>query len=114
MRSDEERLRDIVEHAELIGSHLPASRDELDEDVVLAAALVRWVEIVGEAAARLSDSFRKSRPGVPWSEIAGMRNHLVHGYFAVDADLLWVAVTVEIPGFAQIVRTWLDDWPLAY
>ncbi len=109
MRSDEERLRDIVEHAELIGAHLPTSRDELDKDVVLAAALIRWVGIIGEAAARLSDSFRKSHLDVPWAAIAGMRNHLVHGYFAVDADLLWVAVTIEIPGLAQTVRSWLND-----
>ncbi|WP_445548428.1 MULTISPECIES: HepT-like ribonuclease domain-containing protein [unclassified Frankia] len=38
-----------------------------------------------------------------------MRNHLVHGYFAVDADLLWIAVTVEIPGLARTVRAWLND-----
>jgi uncharacterized protein with HEPN domain len=109
VRSDEERLRDIVEHADLIGAHLPASRDVLDSDVVLAAALVRWVGIVGEAAARLTDSFRRSHPEIPWAAIAGMRNHLVHGYFAVDVDLLWVAVTVEVPGLARTVRSWLED-----
>jgi uncharacterized protein with HEPN domain len=109
VRSDDERLRDIVEHADLISSYVPASRDELEKDVVLGAALIRWVGIVGEAAARLSDSFRKSHPEIPWAEIAGMRNHLVHGYFAVDADLLWVAVTIEIPGLAQTVRSWLDE-----
>ena len=109
MRSDNERLRDILEHADLIASHLPASREDLEQDVVLNAALVRWVGIIGEAAARLSDSFRTSHPAVPWGAIAGMRNHLVHGYFAVDADLLWIAVTVEIPDLAQTVRSWLDD-----
>jgi uncharacterized protein with HEPN domain len=77
--------------------------------VVLAAARIRWVGIIGEAAARLSDSFRKGHPDVPWAAIAGMRNHLVHGYFAVDTDLLWVAVTVEIPGLARTVHSWLDD-----
>jgi uncharacterized protein with HEPN domain len=55
-----------MEHADLIGAHLPASREALDSDVVLAAALVRWVGIVGEAAARLSESFRRSHPEVPW------------------------------------------------
>ncbi len=110
MRSDGERLRDIVEYADLIGAHLPVSREALDCDVVLAAALVRWVGIVGEAGGRLSESFRASHPEVPWAEIAGMRNHLVHGYFAVDADLLWVAVTVEVPGLARVVRSWLEDW----
>lgn len=109
MRSDEERLRDIVDHADLISSHLPTSRDDLEKDVVLTAALVRWVGIVGEAAARVSDSFRMSHPNVPWVAIAGMRNHLVHGYFAIDTDVLWVAVTVEIPGLAHTVRSWLDD-----
>ncbi len=110
MRSDRERLRDIVEHADLIASHLPASREELEKDVVLAAALIRWVGIVGEAAARLSDSFQNSHPSVPWPKIVGMRNHLVHGYFVVDVDLLWVAVTVQIPDLAQTVLSWLDDY----
>ncbi|MCK9930790.1 DUF86 domain-containing protein [Frankia sp. Mgl5] len=109
MRSDDERLRDIVEHAELISTYLPASREELDKDVVLSAALIRWVGIIGEAAARLSDSFRTHHPEVPWAAIAGMRNHLVHGYFSVDTDLLWTAVTVEIPGLAVTVESWLGD-----
>jgi uncharacterized protein with HEPN domain len=109
VRSDDERLRDIIEHADLIAAHLPATRDELDKDVVLAAALIRWVGIIGEAAARPSDSFRKSHADVPWAAIAGMRNHLVHGYFAVDADLLWVAITIEIPGLARTTRSWLGN-----
>lgn len=75
---------------------------------MLTAALVRWVGIVGEAAAWLSGSFQRSHPEVLWAEIVGMRNHLVHGDFAVDVDLLWVAVTVEIPGLARTVRSWLD------
>jgi uncharacterized protein with HEPN domain len=109
VRSDGERLRDIIEHAELITAHLPASRERLDKDVVLTAALIRWVGIIGEAAGRLSGTFRTRHPEVPWSGIVGMRNHLVHGYFAVDTDLLWIAVTVEIPGLATTVRSWLDE-----
>ncbi|WP_083788343.1 DUF86 domain-containing protein [Frankia sp. EAN1pec] len=46
---------------------------------------------------------------MPWAAIAGMRNRLVHGYFSVDTDLLWTAVTVEIPGLAVTVESWLGD-----
>ncbi|WP_018640214.1 HepT-like ribonuclease domain-containing protein [Parafrankia elaeagni] len=108
MRSDDERLRDIVEHAELISAHLPTSHAELDQNVVLSAALIRWVGIIGEAAARLSDSFHAEHPEVPWGAITGMRNHLVHGYFSVDTNLLWTAVTVEIPGLSITVKSWLN------
>jgi uncharacterized protein with HEPN domain len=53
--------------------------------------------------------FRARHPEVPWSGIVGMRNHLVHGYFAIDTDLLRIAVTVEIPGLATTVRSWFDE-----
>ena len=73
------------------------SRQDLDTDRMLVFALVRAVEIIGEAASRLSSEGRAEVPGLPWSSIVGMRNHLIHAYFDVDLDILWNTVTQALP-----------------
>jgi uncharacterized protein with HEPN domain len=60
-------------------------------------ALERFVEVIGEAASRLSENTRETSPNVPWHEIIAMRNRLVHGYFAVDLDILWTVVNDDLP-----------------
>lgn len=73
------------------------SRADLDSDQMLTFALVRAVEVVGEAAANVSDDGRAAMPEVPWRYVVGMRNRLVHAYFDVDTDILWTTVTVALP-----------------
>jgi uncharacterized protein with HEPN domain len=70
---------------------------ELDSDRMLFLATLKLVEIVGEAAARLSDAFQQNHPEIPWRQIVGTRNRLVHGYDAVDNAVLWVIVTEDFP-----------------
>ncbi len=71
---------------------------------MLRFALARCVEIVGEAAGRLSDEIRAVAPTVPWAAIVGMRNRLVHAYFDVDTEIVWKTVTVELPALAADLR----------
>jgi len=73
------------------------SRPDLDTDRQLNLALVRLLEIIGEAAARLSTSTRASHPQIPWSQIVGLRNHLIHGYDTVDFDIVWRIVESDLP-----------------
>lgn len=64
---------------------------------MLRFALIRAVEMIGEAAGQVSAGLRADHPEVPWAEMRGMRSRLIHDYFAVDNDLLWKATVQEVP-----------------
>jgi len=72
------------------------SRGDLDSDEKLALALVRLLEIFGEAAAGLSEEFKGKHPDIPWRSVIGTRNRLIHGYFDVDLDIVWNIVTRDL------------------
>ena len=92
------RLRHMLEHArEAMHFAEGRSRADLDRDRILNLALVRLLEIVGEAAARVPDSQRDRWTAIPWDAIIGLRNRLVHGYDEVDLDILWTIVTQDLP-----------------
>lgn len=84
------------------------TRADLADDVMFRMALVRVVEIVGEAAARTTETTRSEIPGVPWNQVVGMRNRLVHAYFDVDQDILWNTVEKAFPDLAKVLRAALD------
>jgi len=92
------RLRHMLDAArEALSFTRGRSRVDLDADRQLVLALVKEVEIIGEAAFRLSDDTRKSHPQMPWADIIGMRHRLVHAYFDVNLDILWRTVQVDLP-----------------
>ena len=102
---DETLLRDMVDHAErAIAAVAGKQRGDLDVDAVLAAALERFIEVVGEAASKTSPATRESLRGVPWFEIIGKRNRLVHGYASVDHDIVWTVVTSDLPNLVREIR----------
>lgn len=80
------------------------SRSSLDNDKKLVFALVRAVEIIGEAASKVSKEFRERHPQVAWSPIIRMRNRLVHAYFDVDLDQVWSAVTEDLPALVTVLK----------
>ncbi len=73
------------------------SRSDLAMDRALTLALVKAMEIVGEAASKVSPELRSQSPEIPWADIVAMRNRLIHGYFDVNLDIVWQTVTVELP-----------------
>jgi uncharacterized protein with HEPN domain len=85
------------------------SRDDLDGNRLFALGLTKLVEIIGEAASRVSQATRESYPGVPWRQIVGTRNRLVHGYDEIDFDVLWQIVSVELPPLLDQVEGILAD-----
>jgi uncharacterized protein with HEPN domain len=72
-------------------------RQDLESDLLLQFALVRAVEIVGEAASKVSPLGRHELSSVPWNRIIGMRNRIVHAYFDVDLNILWDTLTQALP-----------------
>jgi uncharacterized protein with HEPN domain len=78
--------------------------DDLDTDLMLRFALVRAIEIVGEAASKLSLEMRAAAPSIHWPAIVAMRNRLVHAYFDIDHDVLWKTATEEIPALLSALR----------
>lgn len=73
------------------------TRADLDDDSMLRDAVVRQLEVLGEAAAQVSEKTRLRSPLVPWRGIIGMRNVLIHAYHRVDHDAVWTAVQSELP-----------------
>lgn len=72
-------------------------REALEADEMLALALVRLLEILGEAAARVSPEIQAQFPDIPWRQITGTRNRLIHGYFNVDLDIIWAIIQYDLP-----------------
>ncbi len=83
----------------------PLSRAEFDADEFLRLALVHLVQVIGEAARRVSEVGRKAHPGIPWREITGMRHKIVHDYMDVSQDVLWEVVTKDIPPLEGLLAT---------
>ncbi|MGA2033755.1 MAG: HepT-like ribonuclease domain-containing protein [Thermoguttaceae bacterium] len=86
-------------------------RSDLDTDRMLQLSLVRLVEIVGEAASHVSDDTRQRYPQIPWLQIAGMRNRLIHGYDFVDYDILWQTVMEDLPALVVTLEPLVPALP---
>jgi len=95
---DQTRLRHMLDHAsEAIAITQQRNRADLDKERLLELGLVRLIEIIGEAAARVTNEFQSAHPQVPWPQVVSMRNRLVHGYDEVDLDVLWDTVQDDLP-----------------
>ena len=102
MRREALYLADIVEAAEAIERFLATCRrDDFPENDLLRSAVLQKLAIIGEAAARLPKAFQVAHPDVEWADIIGLRNIVVHAYFAVDWDTVWVTATQDVPDLKQ-------------
>ncbi len=96
---------------EAIGFAEGRTRADLEQDRMLLRALVKDIEIVGEAASRLSRALQDRYAHVPWADIVGMRNRLIHAYFDVDLDRVWDTVQQDLPYILAEVRRILETDP---
>lgn len=76
---------------------------------LLQDAFIRRLEVIGEAVSQIPDDVRHAFPKVPWQEIAGMRNKLIHEYFIVDLDLVWEVVQKDIPQLKKQIAQVLEE-----
>jgi len=97
MRDDKARLFDILEAIERIESYSARGEEAFRSDELIQNWMVRHIQIIGEASRALSQDLRSRTPNIPWSDIIGMRNIVVHHYFDTDLEVVWQVVVSDIP-----------------
>ena len=111
MRKDKPLVEDIRAAISVVRQYTPACRSSFDNDPPLQSHLLRHIQILGEAAWRVSKATKESHPEVPWQRIAAMRHVLVHDYFRVDLDQVWNVATVLIPVLEPQIEAVLRSLP---
>ena len=111
MRPDDtSRLIDIVLAArEAIELAEGATQDVLMETRTLQLSLVKLIEVIGEAASRLTGETKSAIADVPWIDIIGMRHRLVHDYMSIDYDVVWEVVQLDLPALIQSIEAAFPD-----
>lgn len=84
------------------------TREDFNRDWMIQDAIVHELQILGEAAGRVSRELTDQHPEIPWRKVTGLRHKIVHDYFAVDLDIVWDTATLDAPGIRPIVRALLD------
>lgn len=105
MRHDETYLLDILIAAKKAIKFVEGiAQHEFEESEVLQNAVLRPLEIIGEASAKISKEFRKTHSEIPWREMVGLRNRLIHEYFRIDYDAVWDTIHKDLPKLIEIVE----------
>ena len=111
-KDDEIRVRHMLDAArEALSFAHGRTRDELDSDRQLVLALVKDIEIVGEAATQVGEPTRRRLPDMPWESIVGMRNRLVHAYFDINLDIVWKTVQEDLPELIALLEKAIPPKP---
>ena len=97
MNHDHHLVRHIKEAGRRILSDTREGRAAFDNDRRIQDAILRNIGVIGEVASNLSEDFRQAHPAIPWKQIRGMRNELIHRYFRIDFEIVWTATQVHIP-----------------
>lgn len=108
-RSDHDWLADMLAEATLLASAIDTvSIAQFRDDPILQRAVQHMLQTIGEAAGKTSDETLAAIPDVPWPQVRGMRNRIVHGYFGIDPKTIWRTAVEEVPALAKAVRAYLD------
>lgn len=104
-RTEREFLADILEAVRRAEAYVAdMDYEEFLADTKTQDAVIRTLEIMGEATKRLSAELRQQHPSVPWKNMAGVRDKLIHDYFGVNLDIVWQIVTDELPAIGMQVE----------
>ncbi|WP_448519526.1 HepT-like ribonuclease domain-containing protein [Rhodoflexus sp.] len=109
-RNDLVFLEDILDSIEKIEFYVQSFTEaEFEKSSEKQDAVIRRLEIIGEAVKNLSDTIRNTYPHVRWRQIAGMRDVLIHQYFGVTIGLVWRVITSDLPILKEVVKEIIDD-----
>jgi len=113
MQRDEATLLDIAKAARSVTAFISGmAKDDFLNDLKTQSAVLYQLLIMGEAVKRLPHEFRAQPPDIPWSLIAGMRDHLIHGYDIVDWDEVWKTATSDVPDLLAKIEPLLPSRPV--
>jgi uncharacterized protein with HEPN domain len=99
---DRIRIQHILDEAEEASKYIEAiSFEEFIKDGKTVRAVIRSIEVIGEAASRISGEFREEYSNIPWQKIIGMRNRLIHVYFDIDLPVIWQTVKENLPSLIE-------------
>lgn len=102
-------LTDIKDAIDRVLSYTAGGRETFLADLMMQDAVIRNIEIMGEAAKGVSQITRGTHPEIPWKKIAGIRDRVIHGYFRVDLDIVWEVVDKELPRLREQVGAILSQ-----
>lgn len=104
-------IQDIVDAADKGMKFVSGMRyDDFSHDDKTIYAVIRTIEVIGEAAKNVPDDFKVKYPHIPWRDMAGMRDKLIHAYFGVDVERVWKTITEEIPPLKSLFEKMLKDF----
>ena len=109
MSQDLDRLQDILDAIEKIERYSSKGRELFDSDELVQTWIIHHIQIIGEAARRVSVELKARHTDIPWSQIIGMRHILVHDYFGVDLEEVWSTAMRDIPDFKRKIEAILQE-----
>jgi len=108
-RNVEIYIKDIIEYMERAENHIRNFQlDQFLKDDKTCDAVIRCIEVIGEAAKNIPEEIRISYPSISWRDLAGMRDKIIHSYFTVDFETVWLVVKEDIPRLKPMVKKVLE------
>jgi uncharacterized protein with HEPN domain len=105
MKTNEVYLRHILDAIQQIESYTSGiDREEFRSDRMRQDAVIRQIEVIGEASRQVSDDFQEEHNTIPWADIIGMRNRIAHDYTNVDLDIVWEVIHYDMPTLKDTVK----------
>ena len=109
MKNDLAYLRHIADAITDVGKYTAGGKREFFSTKMIQDAVIRNLEIIGEAVKNISPATREQHPDIPWKQMAGLRDILIHQYFGVDLDTIWLVVENRLPVLSECIKSLLAN-----